>query len=418
MAIDADTVVAGAPADRDDSIPEGAAYVFTQPPSGWANAVQTAKLTGPSGAGGDGFGSSVAIGGNVLVVGALGALTPNGGAAYIFDKPASGWAAASQRARLGSPDSSAGQFFGPVATDGGIVVAGASSGSLGSSLGRGAAFVFGEVAGLPTPTVTTLASSTNPSLLGQALHFTATIEASEGTETPTGTVQFAVDGTNVGDPVATVGGSATSPAIDSLGVEGQALGAMHTVTARYAGDPMLAASSGQLRQTVHAVELKALAPATVRVGEDLSVRFTLRNLRDTPRTDIDSGAFERVDDSPRYLRTPRSHRARRTPRPWTQLAPEGAGSGNLLSRRLFDVPQADVGQCPFKPCERGCESSQIDPDLGTRTGRSLSILVLEQVTVTMAEYSARIAPDAPCTRPRSGSVTAPRAVSRGRGHPP
>ena len=49
---------------------QGAAYVFTEPGSGWANMTQTAKLTASDGAAGDYFGSSVSISGNTVVVGA------------------------------------------------------------------------------------------------------------------------------------------------------------------------------------------------------------------------------------------------------------------------------------------------------------------------------------------------------------
>ena len=43
----------------------GAAYVFTEPSSGWANMTQTAKLTASDG---DDIGGAVAISGNTVVV--------------------------------------------------------------------------------------------------------------------------------------------------------------------------------------------------------------------------------------------------------------------------------------------------------------------------------------------------------------
>ncbi len=47
----------------------GAAYVFTEPGSGWANMTQTAKLTASDGAASDYFGFSISISGNTVVVG-------------------------------------------------------------------------------------------------------------------------------------------------------------------------------------------------------------------------------------------------------------------------------------------------------------------------------------------------------------
>jgi hypothetical protein len=100
VAISGDAVVAGAP---DRTIPngagafdQGAAYVFTEPPSGWANMTQTAELTASDGATNDRLGKSVAIAGDTVVAGAPSHTNPNGsgyteqGAAYVFGLPATG----------------------------------------------------------------------------------------------------------------------------------------------------------------------------------------------------------------------------------------------------------------------------------------------------------------------------------------
>ena len=66
---------------------QGAAYVFTEPGSGWT---QTAKLTASDGEPDDDFGSSVSISGNTVVVGAYGATVganSRQGAAYVFATP-------------------------------------------------------------------------------------------------------------------------------------------------------------------------------------------------------------------------------------------------------------------------------------------------------------------------------------------
>jgi hypothetical protein len=89
----------------------------------------------------------------------------------------------------------------------------------------------------PYPTTTTVTSSVNPSRFGQAVTFTATMASGGGT--PTGTVQFSIDGTSVGGLLPLAGGHATYP-IASLSV------GSHSVTATYTGVTRFAASTGSL----------------------------------------------------------------------------------------------------------------------------------------------------------------------------
>jgi uncharacterized delta-60 repeat protein len=91
--------------------------------------------------------------------------------------------------------------------------------------------------------ITTLTASANPSLLNQPVTFTATINPAVAGAVPSGTVQFQLDGANVGAPVALNGGSATfSPSNLTLGA--------HTVTAIYNGDANYITSFGTLAQNV------------------------------------------------------------------------------------------------------------------------------------------------------------------------
>ena len=89
----------------------------------------------------------------------------------------------------------------------------------------------------PYPTTTTVTSTANPSRFGQAVTFTATVASAGGT--PTGTVQFSIDGTNVGGPLTLASGQAAYP-ITSLSV------GSHSVTATYAGVTRFATSTGSL----------------------------------------------------------------------------------------------------------------------------------------------------------------------------
>ena len=70
-----------------ETLTKGAAYVFTEPGSGWANMTQAAKLTASDGAADDQFGQSAAVSGNTVVVGAICATVGGNadqGAAYVF----------------------------------------------------------------------------------------------------------------------------------------------------------------------------------------------------------------------------------------------------------------------------------------------------------------------------------------------
>lgn len=72
----------------------GEAVVFTRPADGWADATETARLTPADAAAGTDFtGQSIAVSGSTVVLGAPDA--DNGGsqrgAAYVFERPAGGW---------------------------------------------------------------------------------------------------------------------------------------------------------------------------------------------------------------------------------------------------------------------------------------------------------------------------------------
>jgi hypothetical protein len=84
--------------------------------------------------------------------------------------------------------------------------------------------------GAPETTTGLVTSSINPALPGQAVSLTLSLSAvPPGVGTPTGTVQFKIDGTNAGAPVSLSGGGAT------FTTSTLAHGA-HSVAAEYAGD--------------------------------------------------------------------------------------------------------------------------------------------------------------------------------------
>lgn len=142
---DQKTVVVGAPGWESGGV-VGAAYVFVEPPGGWTSTTSyTAKLTSGTQNKLDSFGGTVAISGDVIIVGAPNVLhhgSPDG-SAYIFIKPVSGWKTTSQfAAELTGPEGQGvqGTFAGSVAIDGKTIVVGGAE----DSAEDGLAFVFGE----------------------------------------------------------------------------------------------------------------------------------------------------------------------------------------------------------------------------------------------------------------------------------
>ena len=136
VAIDGDTVVAGAGGDNNN---RGSVYVFVKPSGGWATDTETAKLTAPDGASDDAFGSTVAVDGDFVVVGARGDDdgASQSGSVYVFTKPdtTDGWGdwdslpstdKSALTAKLTASDAAMNDRLGwSVAVDGDTVLAGA-----------------------------------------------------------------------------------------------------------------------------------------------------------------------------------------------------------------------------------------------------------------------------------------------------
>ena len=125
------------------NISRGAAYLFVRPASGWASGTESAKLLASDGVALDTLGfaagdHAVAISGDTVVVG-NGFKNNFQGAAYVWEKPASGWAGTLlSNAKLVASDGKANDNFGfGVAAEGDTVVVGA-----GRADGGGGAYVF------------------------------------------------------------------------------------------------------------------------------------------------------------------------------------------------------------------------------------------------------------------------------------
>jgi hypothetical protein len=147
VAVSGDVVVVGAESDRvgDNSL-QGSAYVFERNTGGNDNWGQVGKLTANDAARDDLFGSSVAVNNDIIVVGAPQKDFPSG-AAYVFQRNATGLSF-SQVKRLNPRDGqSGGQFGRAVSVSGSLVVVGAPYATVGSNFEQGSVFVFERDAG-------------------------------------------------------------------------------------------------------------------------------------------------------------------------------------------------------------------------------------------------------------------------------
>ncbi|REE01506.1 MBG domain-containing protein [Marinoscillum furvescens] len=129
VSIDGDWIAAGARSGYNTSnTRSGAVFVYQKPQTGWADATETAKMYPSDGNASDYFGQSVSITGDQLIVGAYGHdLTgSNQGAAYIFERPTGGWVTASETKKITHETPEDSDYFGyAVAGDGATVLVGA-----------------------------------------------------------------------------------------------------------------------------------------------------------------------------------------------------------------------------------------------------------------------------------------------------
>jgi hypothetical protein len=141
VAISGDTLVAGAYGPDVASSEAGSAYVFTRTGGAWS---QQAKLVAADGLGGDRFGHSVAVYGDMLAVGAHLDDTPAGdwaGSVYMFERSSGVW---SPDGHLYAGSAVAGEQFGHgVGMSGDTLVVGARFGDGPSAISdAGTAYVF------------------------------------------------------------------------------------------------------------------------------------------------------------------------------------------------------------------------------------------------------------------------------------
>ena len=152
VAVAGDTIFVGAWSENGD---RGLVHVFTKPATGWADTSAPRATLRPAAAhtGLVFFGTGIGVSddGNTLVVGAPG-FSASGGAAFVFTKPASGWANADSddtgvvMLRAGTRILAQSSFANTVAVsgDGNTIAASAPYGTVDGVFNRGVVYVFAK----------------------------------------------------------------------------------------------------------------------------------------------------------------------------------------------------------------------------------------------------------------------------------
>lgn len=273
---DGRTISAGATGGNPSSI-LGAVYLYAEPAGGWTTSTETQKVSASDGIAGDEFGSSTALSddGTVTVVGAPGATDGSNldeGALYVFTgfagtptasvSPSSltfgnqleGTTSSSQIVTIANSGNAPLNITSVVASpqyqtsdqcvgvpiapgfecSENVAFAPTSLGTINGTLtftdnsgGASTQQVQLTGAGIVTPTSTTVSSSLNPSIYGQAVTFKAIV--TNASRTPTGSVTFTIDGTSSYGPF-TLSGGTLAYSTAAL------LGGAHSIVASYSGD--------------------------------------------------------------------------------------------------------------------------------------------------------------------------------------
>jgi hypothetical protein len=145
VAISGATIVVGAPGFFIGSVSPGSGYVFERQGGSF---VEQQKLSASDGTAFDGFGHSVAISGATIVVGAPGddiGSNEGQGSVYVFERQGGSFV---EQQKLTASDGATADFFGhSVAISGTTIVVGAPGDDIGSDLNQGSAYVFERQAG-------------------------------------------------------------------------------------------------------------------------------------------------------------------------------------------------------------------------------------------------------------------------------
>jgi hypothetical protein len=142
-----------------DSCGTGSVYVFVRSGTAWT---QQAKLIASDGASGDNFGSAISISGNDIAVGALvGSGYSRSGSAYVFSRTGDTW---TETAKIGASDGSPNGFGISIAISGDDLVVGAHGDEE-----KGSVYIFRRSSGTWTEKAKVQETQTNAGAFGQAV---------------------------------------------------------------------------------------------------------------------------------------------------------------------------------------------------------------------------------------------------------
>ena len=153
VAISGDGTIAVATQPAPYNGAKAGAYLFTRPSTGWADATESVQLTGSDNPAGL---ASLSISGDATTVIAGTGYSASPGAAYVFAKPAAGWTSATETKKLTASDGVAADAFGSsvsLSSNGTAAAIGAYGATIGSNANQGASYVFTGYAGTPTASV-------------------------------------------------------------------------------------------------------------------------------------------------------------------------------------------------------------------------------------------------------------------------
>ena len=154
IAFSGSTIVVGAPFDG--NVEQGAAYVFNRQGGSWS---ETQKLIASDGAQLEFFGTSVAVSGSTIAVGSQRATIGSNvaqGAAYVFNRQGGSWA---ETQKLIASDGQANAIFGTsIALSGSTIVVGASFDTISGNAFQGSAYIFNRQGGSWSETQKLIAS--------------------------------------------------------------------------------------------------------------------------------------------------------------------------------------------------------------------------------------------------------------------
>jgi hypothetical protein len=270
-------------------------------------------------------------------------------------------------------------------------------------------------------TVTSVTSSLNPSLWGQAVTFTAEVSAANpAAGTPEGTVQFKVDNTDFGSPVNLVGGTATSSVISTLSAGN------HTVQAIFTGSPFFNDSTGTLAGgqivnkrtlTVNAKTDNKVYDGTTAagvtlsdnrlVGDDLAVVYNSANFeyKSVGKWNVNvTGISLNGTDAGNYTLSSTSvaSSASITPKELTVIGVtasdkvyDGTTSAALITNNisLVGVISPDV----VNLITSGISASFVDPDAGNNKSVTVSGMAVDNANYSLAQPTGLIAKISPAT---------------------